>query len=56
MRGLKFNATFLSARTESYNIFKDFTDTLKLEIHFKILKDTVPTYRKNYKDQPVETV
>ena len=46
MLRLKFNATFLAARTDSYTIFKDFIDTLKLEVHFQIFKDSIPTYRK----------
>ena len=45
MQRLKFTATFLAARTDSYTIFRDFTATLKLEINFQIFKDSIPTYR-----------
>ena len=53
---MRFDTTFLAVTTDSYTIFRDFTETMKLEIHFKLFKDSIPTYRQNYVDQPVKIV
>ena len=39
MQRLNFDATFLAARTDSYTIVRDLTDTLNLKIYVKIFTD-----------------